>query len=62
MSVDVASTESLVSNIGSCNVSTQNSFQCAVGYEYSTQAGSFKTNLTTDGKVAEVQTLVSSLL
>ncbi|EKX33332.1 hypothetical protein GUITHDRAFT_166503 [Guillardia theta CCMP2712] len=38
MSVDVASTESL----------------CAVGYEYSTQAGSFKTNLTTDGKVTSI--------
>ena len=27
------------------------SSQCAVGYEYSSAAGSFKTNLTTDGKV-----------
>jgi len=27
------------------------SSQCSVGYEYSSAAGSFKTNLTTDGKV-----------
>eukprot|EP00960_Hanusia_phi_P062504 765172-Hanusia_phi.AAC.1 len=54
MSVDVASTESLVSDRTSAMYPDSSDFQCAVGYEYSTQAGAFKTNLTTDGKVTSI--------